>query len=128
MVRFIIRRLIGMVAVLWAFSVLTFLIFNVIPNGDPALRRAGHSTSPATVEAVRKQWGFDKPVYVQYEKTMERIFSGNLVSYNTQTNVLHEIRSDVGHTISLALGAAVMWMVFALGLGLYTALRAGGFG
>jgi peptide/nickel transport system permease protein len=127
MVRFIIRRLIGMVAVLFAISVLTFVIFNVIPNGDPAQRLAGHSSSPATVEAIRHQWGFDKPVYVQYAKTMQKIFSGDLISYTTQTNVDAEIRHDVGHTFSLAIGAALMWMLFAMGLGLYTALRAGKF-
>jgi peptide/nickel transport system permease protein len=127
MVRFAARRLVGMVAVLFAISVLTFLIFNVIPNGDPALRLAGHSTSPETVEAVRHQWGFDKPVYVQYAKTMEKIFTGSLVSYNTQSNVLTEIRHDVGHTFSLAIGAALGWMLFAMALGLYTALRAGKF-
>jgi peptide/nickel transport system permease protein len=107
--------------------VLTFAIFNVIPNGDPALRLAGHSTSPDTVAAVRHQWGFDKPVYVQYGRTMEKIFNGTLISYNTQQNVLHEIWHDIGRTFSLAIGAAIMWMVFALGLGLYTALRAGKF-
>jgi peptide/nickel transport system permease protein len=125
--RFIIRRLVGMVAVLFAISVLTFAIFNVIPNGDPALRLAGRSTNPATVEAVRQQWGFDKPVYVQYAKTMEKIFDGSLISYATQTNVLQEIRHDIGRTFSLAIGAAIMWMVFAMGLGLFTALRVGKF-
>jgi peptide/nickel transport system permease protein len=125
--RFILRRLVGMVLVLFAISVLTFAIFNVIPNGDPALRLAGHSTSPETVAAVRHQWGFDKPVYVQYARTMQKIFTGSLVSYNTQQNVLHEIRHDIGRTFSLAIGAALMWMAFAMGLGLYTALRAGKF-
>jgi peptide/nickel transport system permease protein len=125
--RFIIRRVVGMVLVLFAISVLTFAIFNVIPNGDPALRMAGHSTNPATIEAVRHQWGFDQPVYVQYAKTMQKIFSGELVSYTTQTNVIDQIRHSIGHTFSLAIGAAIMWMVFAMGLGLYTALKAGKF-
>jgi peptide/nickel transport system permease protein len=125
--RFIARRLIGMIAVLFAISVITFAIFNVIPNGDPALRLAGHSTTPATVAAVRRQWGFDKPVYVQYVKTMGKIFDGSLISYTTQQKVIPEIRHDVGRTFSLAIGAALMWMFFALGLGLYTALKAGKF-
>src|ERR671936_2703250 len=110
MVRFAARRLVGMVAVLFAISVLTFLIFNVIPNGDPALRLAGHSTSPETVEAVRHQWGFDKPVYVQYAKTMEKVFTGDLVSYVNQIDVDQEIVHDVPRTFSLAIGAALMWM------------------
>jgi peptide/nickel transport system permease protein len=127
MARFVVRRLISMVAVLFAISVLTFLIFNVIPNGDPALRLAGHNPSPAQVESIRHQWGFDKPIYVQYAKTMEKIFSGNLVSYVSQIDVDKEIIQDVPRTFSLAIGAAILWMGFATALGLFTAIRAGRF-
>jgi peptide/nickel transport system permease protein len=127
MARFIIRRIIGMVGVLFAISVITFTIFNVIPNGDPALRLAGHSATPATVAAIRREWGFNKPVYVQYARTMEKIFNGTLISYTTQTNVDTEIEHDIGPTISLAVGAALMWMFFAMCIGLYTALKAGRF-
>src|SRR5579884_1207628 len=127
MIGFIIRRVIGMIAVLFAISVITFAIFNVIPNGDPALRLAGHSATPATVAAIRREWGFDKPVYVQYAKTMQKIFNGTLISYTTQTNVDNEIKHDLGPTISLAVGAALLWMLVALSLGLYTAMKAGKF-
>jgi peptide/nickel transport system permease protein len=126
-VGFIVRRLIGMVAVLFAISVVTFAIFNVIPNGDPALRLAGHSTSPSTVAAIRRQYGFDKPVYVQYVRTMEKIFTGSLISYSTQTNVDTEIKNDIGPTLSLAIGAALLWMFVALCIGLFTAIKAGRF-
>jgi peptide/nickel transport system permease protein len=125
--RFVARRLIAAIAVLFAISVITFFIFNVIPGGDPAQRMAGHSSSPATIAAIRHTWGFDQPLYVQYGKMMEKIFTGTLVSYNTQTNVIHEIAKDIPRTFSLAIGAAILWMIFALGLGLYTALKAGKF-
>ncbi|HEX4280055.1 MAG TPA: ABC transporter permease [Solirubrobacteraceae bacterium] len=125
MLRFIVRRVIGMIAVLFAISVITFAIFNVIPNGDPAFRLAGHSATPATIATIRHEWGFDKPVYVQYEKTMEKIFNGTLISYSTQTNVDTEIRHDIWPTISLAVGAALLWMFFAICLGMYSALKAG---
>src|SRR3954451_7497183 len=121
------RRLLAMIAVLFAISVITFFIFNVIPAGDPAQRMAGHSSSPATVAAIRHTWGFDKPLYVQYGKMMEKIFTAKLVSYTTQQNVMKEIAKDIPRTFALAIGAAIMWMVFALALGLYTALRAGKF-
>jgi peptide/nickel transport system permease protein len=127
MARFIVRRLLGMVLVLFAISVLTFLIFNVIPNGDPALRMAGRHPTKGQLETIRSQWGFDQPIYVQYGKTMQQIFSGDLVSYSTQTNVIDEIRHDIPRTFALAIGAAIMWMVFATALGLYTAMRAGKF-
>jgi peptide/nickel transport system permease protein len=127
MARFIVRRLVGMVLVLFAISVLTFLIFNVIPNGDPALRMAGRHPTQGQLEVIREQWGFDKPIYVQYAKTMQQIFSGDLVSYSNQINVVDEIRHDIPRTFALAIGAAIMWMAFATALGLYTAMRAGKF-
>ncbi len=51
---------------LFAITVLTFLIFQAIPNGDPALRMAGRLATPQQVQDVRAQWGFDEPIYVQY--------------------------------------------------------------
>jgi peptide/nickel transport system permease protein len=127
MARFIVRRLLSMVVVLFAISVLTFLIFNVIPGGDPALRMAGRQPDPGQLERIREDWGFNDPLYVQYVKTMGQVFSGDLVSYTTQLNVTEEISKRVGRTFSLAIGAAIMWMLFATALGLFTAVRAGRF-
>jgi peptide/nickel transport system permease protein len=125
MARFIVRRTLSMLVVLFAISVVTFAIFNVIPGGDPALRMAGRQPDPGQLERIREDWGFNEPVYVQYVKTMGRVFSGDLVSYSTQQNVLEEIGKRIGRTFSLAIGAAIMWMLFATALGLYTAIRAG---
>jgi peptide/nickel transport system permease protein len=127
MARFIIRRLGAMLLVLFAISILTFVIFNVIPAGDPAVRMAGKSATPTTIAAIRRDWGFDKPVYEQYVKTMAKVFSGNLVSYIDQRNVVDEIKHDAPRTFSLAIGAAIMWMVIAVAMGLYTAVKAGRF-
>jgi peptide/nickel transport system permease protein len=57
--RFVVKRLASMVIVLVAISILTFLIFQAIPNGDPAQRLAGRTSTPETVRAIRKTWGFD---------------------------------------------------------------------
>jgi len=125
--RFIVRRLIGMVVVLFAISVITFLIFNVIPNGDPAERLGGHNVSQTQLIAIRHQWGFDRPIPVQYLKTMQNIFNGDLISYSNHINVIDEIWHDIPHTLSLAIGAAIMWMVFAVALGVFSAMRVGKF-
>jgi peptide/nickel transport system permease protein len=125
--RFAVRRIAQMVVVLFAVSVLTFLIFNVIPGGDPALRMAGRQPQPGQLERIREDWGFNDPIYVQYVKTMGQVFSGDLISYSTQENVWDEVKGRIGHTFSLAIGAAVMWMLFATALGLYTAVKAGKF-
>ena len=125
--RFVVRRLLSMLLVLFAISVLTFAIFNVIPGGDPAIRLAGKQPDPGQLERIREEWGFNKPVYVQYVKTMGRIFTGDVVSYSTGQDVIDEIRKGVPRTFSLAIGAALLWMVFAVALGLYTAIKAGRF-
>jgi peptide/nickel transport system permease protein len=125
MLRFVVRRLVGMVFVLFAVSVLTFLVFNVIPNSDPAVRMAGRQANESTIEAIRREWGFDEPLHVQYLTTMEKVLTGDLVSQFTQLNVMDEIAKGLPRTFSLAIGAAIMWMLFALALGLYSALKAG---
>lgn len=115
-----------MVMVLFAVSVLTFLIFNVLPSGDPAVRMAGKQPTETQIEAIRQEWGFDQPVYVQYAKTMQNMFSGNMISYFNQLNVVEEIWKGLPRTFALAIGAALIWMGFAMVFGLWSAMRAGG--
>jgi peptide/nickel transport system permease protein len=127
MARFAVRRLIQMLLVLFAVSVLVFLVFNVLPGGDPAVRLAGRQPDPGQLERIREEWGFDKPVYVQYVKTIGQVFSGDLVSYSTGQDVIDEIWKRAPRTFALAIGAALMWMMFSLVIGLFTAVRAGRF-
>jgi peptide/nickel transport system permease protein len=125
MAGFLARRLVAMAAVLVAISLVTFAIFQVIPDGDPALRMAGRLATPQQVQDVRRAWGFDKPLYVQYFTTMEKVLDGTVVSYSQQFNVEQEIRRDVPPTLSLALGAGLIWLVFGVLFGVLSALRAG---
>lgn len=127
MARFILRRLIAVVAVLFAISVVTFLIFQVIPNGDPAARIGGPHATAATIAQIRHTWGFDKPIYVQYVKTMGKIFNGTIVSYTQGVNVLDSIRQGLPATLSLAIGAGIIWLLLGVLFGVITALRAGRF-
>ena len=94
--RFIVRRLIGMVIVLFAVSIIVFAIFNVIPNGEPENRMAGKQSTPEQIAAIRKEWGFDKPVTTQYAKMMEKLLTGkDFKSYQQQRNVYDELRELV---------------------------------
>src|SRR5918999_3317564 len=127
MARFVVRRLLSMVFVMFVVSALTFLIFNVIPNGDPASRMAGRIPTERQIERIRQDWGFDEPLYVQYATTMKKVFTGDLISYTNQTDVIDEIVRGAPRTFSLAIGAAILWMVFAVALGLFSAVRAGKF-
>jgi peptide/nickel transport system permease protein len=127
MARFVVRRLLQMVLVMFAVSVLTFLIFNVIPNGDPAVRMAGRQPTETQIEAIRKEWGFDENIVVQYLTTMKKVLTGDLQSYFTQLPVGEEILKGLPRTLSLAVGAALLWMFVAVCFGLYSAMRAGKF-
>jgi peptide/nickel transport system permease protein len=127
MARFIVRRVLQMVLVMFAVSVLTFLIFNVIPNGDPAERMAGRQPTETQIEAIRRDWGFDDPIYVQYVTTMKKVITGDLQSYFTQLDVGEEIAKGLPRTLSLAIGAAILWMFVAVCFGLYSAVKAGKF-
>ncbi|MGN6372709.1 MAG: ABC transporter permease [Solirubrobacteraceae bacterium] len=125
MIAFVLRRVASLVVVLFAITVLTFLIFQAIPGGDPAVRMAGRLASPAQVQDVRRQWGFDQPIYVQYAKTMQKIFDGSVISYAQQINVEQEIRRDLPATVSLAVGAGIIWLAFGVLFGLLAASHAG---
>jgi peptide/nickel transport system permease protein len=127
MARFIARRLVGMIAVLFAISVIVFIIFNVIPGGDPAERIGGRNQTPALRKEITKDFGFDRPLPVQYADMMKQIFTGKLISYQNQENVVTRIRQGIPITLSLAIGAAVIWMAFALIFGYFSAIKAGQF-
>jgi peptide/nickel transport system permease protein len=125
MVRFVVRRLLSMVGVLLAISILTFLIFQAIPNGDPATRIGGRLATQEQIAQIRHQYGFDKPLYVQYVKTMDQIFSGTAYSYSQGINVDDEIRRGLPTTLSLGLGAGVIWLLLSIVVGTLAAVKAG---
>ena len=124
--RFWLRRLAGLVLVLFLLSVVVFLIFNVIPGGDPAIRMAGRNPTPENIASIRRDWGFDKPLWVQYGDMMNRLFiKRDLISYQDQTKVLPTIWRGIPRTLSLAIGAAVIWLFFGLLFGVVSGLTAG---
>src|SRR5689334_9746094 len=113
---FVTRRLIGLLIVLFAISVLTFLIFFATPGVDPTRAFAGRNPTPQTVAAVRHQFGLDRSKPVQYLLMMKRLFiSRDLVSYGNQAlRVVPAITQAAPVTFSLVFGAAVIWIVFAI--------------
>ncbi len=125
MIRFILRRLLSCIALLFAISILTFLIFEAMPNSNPALRLAGRTATQVQIDAVEREWGFNKPIYVQYYKTMEKVFTGSVISYTQGINVETQIVSDLPPTLSLAIGAGIIWFFFGVVFGVLAAVRAG---
>jgi len=125
--RFAVRRTAGMIAVLLAISVIVFLIFNVIPNSDPAARIAGKNANPALIARVRADLGLDQSLPVQYLTMMKQIFTGQLTSYASDQNVLQHIISGLPVTLSLCIGAALLWMALAIWFGYLSAVHPGSF-
>jgi peptide/nickel transport system permease protein len=124
MLRFIVRRTLSCIALLVAISMMTFLIFFAIPNGNPALRLAGRTATQTQIHAIEKTWGFNKPIYVQYGLMMEKILDGNLISYTQQLNVEQQIESDLPPTLSLAIGAGIIWFLSGVLFGVLAAINA----
>jgi peptide/nickel transport system permease protein len=126
MLRFLLRRLVGAIAVLFAISVLVFLIFNVVPATNPAQRIAGKNATPTLIKNVEKEWGFDKSLPEQYWTQMKLIFTGKVQSYNAHINIDKRILEGIPATASLCIGAAIIWLTFGILFGYLSAIRAGG--
>jgi peptide/nickel transport system permease protein len=126
MARFVTRRVLTMLLMLFAISVVTFVLFVVaLPGGNPAAMIAGRLATPTEVHLISLRYGFDKPIYVQYIHTMANIFDGNAFSYQQGFNVLSQLAGDAPATLSLAIGAGILWLLSSIALGTLAAIRSG---
>ena len=121
------RRLAQMLFVLFGISILVFLIFFATPGSDPASRIAGRNASPETLAAVRADFGLDRPLPVQYAVMMKRLFiTRDLTSFvNRGWAVVPAVLAVAPVTLSLVLGAAVLWIIGGLAIGLAAAATRG---
>ena len=125
MTQYIIRRVLWGIALLFLVSALTFVIFYLMPSADPAQLRAGRQPNPALVASIRHHLGLDKPWYVQYYRYMKGLvlhFDFGF-SFTNNISVKQQIFSRLPATVSLALGAAVVWLVIGIVVGTISAIR-----
>jgi peptide/nickel transport system permease protein len=127
MLKAIAARLGQMLFVMFGISALVFAIFFATPGADPSSRIAGRNASPEVLEAVRLSFGFDQPIYVQYYLMMKRIFiTGDLTSFvNRGWKVIPAVMDAIPVTLCLVFGAAVLWVVFAVIIGVTAAATRG---
>ena len=131
--RYLIRRSLFMVLVLFAVSLITFIVFVKLPASDPARRAAGKHTTPENIEAARHAFGLDKPLYVQYGRFAKGLIPWpglflNEDVYYSYTNfvpVKQEIFSRLPVTIALAVGAAITWVLLGIPIGIISAVKRG---
>jgi len=129
-VRYIIRRVIWVVFVLLLITLITYLIFFVMPPTDPAVNFAGKQPTPEAIAEVKRQFGLDKPFYVQYGLFVKHIFLGDQwgwpgmgFSFNTRSSLKPIIFDRLTITAQLALGAALVWLSLGIPIGVLSALR-----
>ena len=150
MLRYIARRVLWGIAMLFIVSAVVFLIFNVLPSADPAKLRAGRNASPDTIQAIRKELDLDQPIYVQYKNFMfgqdSHVYvNGNLPfihvylhgdatggvftpqfslgqSYYSQAPVKTIIFDRLPATALLVAGAVVFWLLMGIPIGIISAI------
>jgi peptide/nickel transport system permease protein len=130
MARFLIRRIALGILVMWMVTVLVFGIFFLGPGPDSVARRiAGKNATPQTLELIRARLHLDKPIIVQYWDFLKQlVWHHNLgYSYYHQQPVTTVLKQAVPITFSLALGAAVIWLVLGVFSGVVSAVRRGSF-
>jgi peptide/nickel transport system permease protein len=124
---YIVRRILWGIVLILLVSALTFVFFNVFPSADPAQLRAGRNASPAIIHYIRHELGLDRSVPVQFFTYMKNIFLHfNFgFSFYTGAPVLDLITNRLPATLSLAVGAAVVWLLMGIPIGIISAIRRG---
>jgi len=144
---YIIRRIFGAALMLIVVSMVTFAIFFLVPRWaggsaeSLAARYVGRTADEAEIAAAAERLGFNDPIYVQYWDWLKGIFAGSTYdigpgpehcpapcfgySFISRTPVWPELLDRMPVTFSLALGAAVLWLISGVAVGVLSALRRG---
>jgi peptide/nickel transport system permease protein len=132
MAAYIARRLIWVVFLLFVITLITFIIFSVLPAGDPAVARAGRQPSAELIASIRVQLGLDKSLPVQfinYIGDLLPFLGGNGVyfgfSYTNNAEVLPAILDRLPTTLFLTAGAVLLWLSIGIPVGMLSAVKTG---
>lgn len=136
--RYIIRRLVAVVTLVFVVMTLTFGIFFLIP-ASPATLACGKSCSPERIADINVKLGLDQPIHVQYGEYVKGFFVGRDfadgtiqcsapcfgVSFQTDENVRTLLLDRLPVTVSIAVGAALLWLLIGISVGVLSALKKG---
>jgi len=122
MLQYITRRLVTLIITLLGIMVVTFFISLVVPL-DPLASIAGPQAPQETVERLRKLYGFDQPVYIQFARYAKRLSQGDMgTSFQTGRPVLEDILQYFPATIELATVALILSIIIGIPLGIFSAV------
>lgn len=123
--RFLIRRILTGIVVVWLVSTATFWLFFARPVDTVARALSGRAATPAVIQNAINQLGLNRPLLVQYGHFLNRLVHGDLgYSFYNQESVNTILRQDLPPTLSLVVGAVVLWLVIGLSVGILSATRA----
>jgi peptide/nickel transport system permease protein len=124
---YVLRRVLWGLVLLLLVSLLTFVVFYVLPSADPAQLRAGRDASPATLAQIRESLGLDRPLTAQYWTFLTQlVLHADLgFSYYSGASVGSLLADRLPATISLTAGAIVVWLLVAVPVGVISAVRRG---
>jgi peptide/nickel transport system permease protein len=127
---YIARRLVWTTAVVAIVLLIVFVVYFLLPAGDPALRFAGKSPTPELLAQIRHNLGLDKPWYVEFGRYAKNFFTGDQYgwpglgySYGTGVSVLTQVTTRAPRTLLLILGAAILWLVIGVAIGILSAVK-----
>jgi peptide/nickel transport system permease protein len=127
MTLYIIRRVLWGILLLIGVTALMFVLFRILPTGDPARLRAGRNASPQVIADIRRDLGLDKSLPAQFWIYMKDVFLHFNLGYSYYSNapVRGLIAERLGATLSLMAGASFIWIATGLPIGILSALRRG---
>ena len=125
MTRYIIRRVLWGVVLLVLVAALTFVLFRILPTGDPARLRAGRNASPRVIAEIRANLGLNRPLITQFWIYMRNLFLHFDLgfSYYSGASVRSLIFERLPATISLTIGSVIIWLAIGIPVGILSALR-----
>jgi peptide/nickel transport system permease protein len=123
--RYIVRRILWGIGLLFIVTAAIFLIFYILPTADPAVLRAGRNAGPAQIAQIRHALGLDKPIWEQFLVYMRQVFLHFDFSYSYQYNVpvRQLIFSRLPPTAFLVTGAVILWLGLGITIGIISAIK-----
>ncbi|MGH2920680.1 MAG: ABC transporter permease [Gaiellaceae bacterium] len=124
MFRYLVRRLLWAAVLFLAVTVVTFVIFFIVP-AEPARLAAGPQAGDEQIQRARKFLGLDKPLHIQYYKFLRRVVVDQSLgkSFATRQEVNEIVKTAAPVTASLVFGGAIAWMLIAVPIGVLSAIR-----
>src|ERR1700761_4335707 len=127
-VGYLIRRLLTGFIVVWLVATVAFFLFFARPVATVARQLAGRAATPQVINEVINNLGLNQPIMTQYWHFIDNLLHGDLgFSYFTGESVDTMLKQDLPPTVSLVIGATVLWLIFGLSVGIISATRARSF-